>query len=423
MKKRVLSLILTLIMVLSLLPAASAAGSEMRVAAQCLYELGLFKGTGTNADGTPIFDLDKTPTRNQAVIMLVRLLGKEEEALAGDWDLPFTDVVKGSTSYYYIGYAYANGLTNGTTATTYSGGNPIRANQYITFVLRALGYTSGEDFKVSTAWEFSDEIGLTDGRYNAKTTTFKRGDVAFVSKSSLGVQLHEESRTLAEKLIAGGVFTAQQYEKAIEPPVILKETDVINPAVYFSIEGRMLGADEGYRTAAGSYVVTPYLRGERFTEFEVECEYGTGTVKKNADGTFTVKFPAKDSLDIALWYDFTEYETVDENGNKSTSIGRTKRSLTFSPPIANKGFVLSRNGKNILPGTGFGDNFSPFFVTEIYYNGVRLEDYTVTAAEGAPFTASIQADGTLLMMKNKRGRGKITVTYQGKTATFEVVMG
>ena len=107
--KKFLGLILALMMVLSMVPAASAVATD-KDSAEILYELGLFRGTGTNDDGTPIFDLQKTPTRNQAIIMLVRLLGKEEEALAGEWDLPFTDVVKGSTSYYYIGHAYANGL-------------------------------------------------------------------------------------------------------------------------------------------------------------------------------------------------------------------------------------------------------------------------------------------------------------------------
>lgn len=49
-------------------------------AAQNLYELGLFNGTGTDTDGNPIFDLDRAPTRHEAVTMLVRLLGKGEEA-------------------------------------------------------------------------------------------------------------------------------------------------------------------------------------------------------------------------------------------------------------------------------------------------------------------------------------------------------
>ncbi len=226
MKKRFVCLLLVLIMVLSMVPVASAVAMD-KDSAEILYELGLFRGTGTNADGTPIFDLEKTPTRNQAIIMMVRLLGKEEEALAGDWELPFTDVVKGSTSYYYIGYAYANGLTNGTTATTYSGGNPIRANQYITFVLRSLGYVSGEDFNVSTAWELSDKLGITDGRYNQHTAgDFSRGDVANISMDALaGVQKGKEE-TLAEKLIGDEVFTRSQYEKAVEDITPPKE----NPA-------------------------------------------------------------------------------------------------------------------------------------------------------------------------------------------------
>ena len=199
MKKKFLCLMLTLVMVFSLVPSAVAANDEATQAAQTLYELGLFKGTGTNPDGTPIFDLDKTPTRNQAIIMLVRLLGKEEEALKGTWDLPFTDVDKNSTVYSYIGYAYANGLTSGTTATTYSGSNPIKANQYITFVLRAMGYVSGEDFTVSTSYEFSDKLGITNGQY-ANVTGFTRGDVAIISNRALDVPRKGESAPLIDTL-------------------------------------------------------------------------------------------------------------------------------------------------------------------------------------------------------------------------------
>ena len=182
MKKKIISLILAIVMLCSIIPTAFAASDEATSAAEALYELGLFKGTGTNSDGTPIFDLDKTPTRNQAIIMLIRLLGKEEEALAGTWSIPFTDVTDNMKPY--IGYAYTNGLTNGYTATTYCGTNPIKANQYIAFVLRSLGYESGKDFSVSTAWEMSDKIGLTDGRYNANSS-FTRGDVAIISYTAL----------------------------------------------------------------------------------------------------------------------------------------------------------------------------------------------------------------------------------------------
>ena len=77
MKKRLLCMILTLIMIFFLVPSAAAASNEATGAAETLYELGLFKGTGTNSDGTPIFGLDRAPSRAEAVTMLVRLLGKE----------------------------------------------------------------------------------------------------------------------------------------------------------------------------------------------------------------------------------------------------------------------------------------------------------------------------------------------------------
>ena len=208
--KKIIFLMLTLSMLFCLVPSASAASDEANEAAEALYDLGLFKGTGTNPDGTPIFDLDKTPTRNQAVIMLVRLLGKEEDALAGEWELPFTDVSKGSTAYPYIGYAYANGLTSGTTTTTYSGTAPIKANQYITFVLRALGYESGKDFQVGTAYLLSDQLGITDGEYVNATTSFTRGDVAKISLAAHNTT--DLSLAIAkEKFVA--YLTTPQYTK------------------------------------------------------------------------------------------------------------------------------------------------------------------------------------------------------------------
>ncbi|MDR0917585.1 MAG: S-layer homology domain-containing protein [Oscillospiraceae bacterium] len=152
-------------------------------AAYKLNSLGLFNGVGENANGTPNFALDRAPTRAEAVTMLVRLLGKETEALAGAWTTPFTDVAEWAEPY--IGYAYTHGLTNGTGDTTFSGESSVTAAQYITLVLRALGYSSDRDFAWDKSWELSDVIGLTDGSYNAGTTTFLRGDVAVISFGAL----------------------------------------------------------------------------------------------------------------------------------------------------------------------------------------------------------------------------------------------
>ena len=214
MKKKLLSILLiTALIVTMTAPAAFAASTEANAAADTLYALGLFKGKGTNADGTPIYALDSAPTRNEAVTMLVRLLGKEEEAKAGSWSIPFTDVEEWAKPY--VGYAYTNGLTKGTSEKSFGGEDIVTASQYITFVLRALGYDSSTDFKWDAAWELSDSIGVTDGSYKA-TSSFLRGDAAIISADALTTKQKNSTQTLAQKLITEGVFTQAQYEKNIQ---------------------------------------------------------------------------------------------------------------------------------------------------------------------------------------------------------------
>lgn len=198
--KRFLAIILSVTLLCTFVPAASAsvASVDAEHAAQSLYDLGLFQGTGNNADGTPNFDLDRTPTRAEAVTMLVRLLGKDAEAKAGTWETPFTDVADWAKPY--VGYAYTNGLTTGTSDTTFGGDATVNATQYLTFVLRALGYTSGTDFQWDSAWTKSDEIKLTIGVYNANTANFTRGDVAYISESALYTKGKGEDKTLGEKM-------------------------------------------------------------------------------------------------------------------------------------------------------------------------------------------------------------------------------
>lgn len=220
--RRLLSL-LALLLLSALAPAALAVEAEdpYLSSAEALHDLGLFQGTGTNADGTPIYDLDKTPTRNQALIMLVRLLGKEAGAKAGAWDIPFTDVSEGMKPY--VGYAYANGLTKGYTAESFRGTQRIPGNQYVSFLLRALGYESGKDFEVSQATAFSDEIGLTAGQSLAN---FTRGDVAQLSVAALSTPLKDSETTMMQKLQADGVIPTEA-ETPERPAYLLP--DVVAP--------------------------------------------------------------------------------------------------------------------------------------------------------------------------------------------------
>ena len=218
MKKKFLPVLLAFALALSILPPAFAASDEAVNAANALHEMGLFNGTGTDANGNPVFELDRQPTRNEAVTMLVRLLGKEAEAKAGTWSTPFTDVADWAKPY--VGYAYANGLTTGDSPTTFGGEQTATSAQYITFVLRALGYQSGTDFQWDRAWELSDQLGFTPKRQyenggawditvsgnstNMRGRYFVRGDIAAISYNALSMKMKGADKTLLEN-VRGGV--------------------------------------------------------------------------------------------------------------------------------------------------------------------------------------------------------------------------
>lgn len=203
--KRTISLMLALLLSLALaVPAWAADPVEEENAAWSLYHLGLFQGTDTDEDGFPVFSLDTAPTRAQGVTMLVRLLGQEEAALERPWTAPFADVPDWAKPY--VGYAYEEGLTTGRSETVFDPDSTISATEYLTFLLRALGYVSGEDFAWDAAWTLSDKLGLTDGSYNQETNLdFDRGDVAVLSAGALDIAQKGSDQTLREKLAEQGI--------------------------------------------------------------------------------------------------------------------------------------------------------------------------------------------------------------------------
>ncbi|MFQ7241645.1 S-layer homology domain-containing protein, partial [Agathobaculum sp.] len=103
--------------------------------AQMLCDLGLFRGTENG------FELEKPMTRAEAAAMLTRFLGAEQEALAGEWEHPFTDVPQWAEPY--VGWLYESGLTKGVSGTVYGAGEDVTCGQYCTFLARA---STDEDY-------------------------------------------------------------------------------------------------------------------------------------------------------------------------------------------------------------------------------------------------------------------------------------
>lgn len=169
--------------------------------AQMLYDLGLFKGTDKG------FALEKSMTRAEASVMLTRLLGAEKTALAGNWKHPFTDVPQWADKY--VGWLYQNGLTKGVSATLYGSQRNVTCGQYCIFLTRA--HLDADSYQ-GTAFVDNDEVRQTDEE------GFIRGDAVSLSARLLSTNYakngDESGRSVAEKLIDDGVFTAEQFKNA-----------------------------------------------------------------------------------------------------------------------------------------------------------------------------------------------------------------
>ena len=88
---------------LTLAPVATASAAEAPsaefLAADTLNKIGLFLGHGDDADGNPIYDLGSGIDRLTGLVMFVRMMGAEDEALSGNYHLPFVDVPSWASGY------------------------------------------------------------------------------------------------------------------------------------------------------------------------------------------------------------------------------------------------------------------------------------------------------------------------------------
>jgi len=224
-RKRLLSLLIAIVLCLGMaLPAM--ADSEARnfsfeeELAYGLKALGLFEGVSERN-----FDLERAPTRTEALIMLIRLLGRDADARDSAYVTPFKDVADWAKGY--VGYGYKIGLTEGETAELFGSTSNASASMYLTFILRALGYSEGEgaDYVWDAPWNLAEDVGILPGTVDREN--FLRADIVTISYAALSAKIKGSDMTLAEVLIENGVFTLEKFEACIDSDAVASE-DVDN---------------------------------------------------------------------------------------------------------------------------------------------------------------------------------------------------
>lgn len=305
--KRLITLVLCIAIIITIVPVGSSATpirdtSYENSLAQELKMLGLFKGVSdTN------FDLNREPSRIEAIVMLIRFIGKEYAAMNGNWNHPFNDVPKWADKY--IGYAYSNGLTNGISSTQYGAG-PANAQMFLTFILRALGYSDRNnlDFTWNNPYDLARHVGILSDQVDL--SRFWRADVVLVSYAALEANINNSSQKLAERLIESGVFSLTQYEslKADNSTIVNKDPvssnltaqdifRICSPSVFYitttDIDGNAYKIGSGFFIHESGIAITNYHVLENAISASIKTTNGNsypieGILKYDVDKDYAV---------------------------------------------------------------------------------------------------------------------------------------
>ncbi len=173
--KKILSLVLVLAM---LLTSFSFAAADPVTVGEELKALGVLKGD-ENGNLKP----EQNLTAEQAIIVLVRLMGKEADAKATTTAPSFTDVPAGNYYAPYIAYAQLQGWTNGEGNGKFGFGKTVTIERIYGFMLKALGYTT-----LATNAEFvakATELGLNKDVTAEAGKDVLRGQVFLVMNNTL----------------------------------------------------------------------------------------------------------------------------------------------------------------------------------------------------------------------------------------------
>ena len=178
--KRALSLGLTAAMISGLMVMGSSAASYADVtsednveAIEVLEAVGIMIG-----DENGNFNPDQNVTRNEMAVVMSNLM---EYNVASYKDTsPFTDVP--SWAEPYVAACWTNGITAGTSATTYGGSDNVTTSQAALMLMKALGYFQysqdfGNDWQLATATKGND-IDLFNGVDSGLREAMTRNDLA-----------------------------------------------------------------------------------------------------------------------------------------------------------------------------------------------------------------------------------------------------
>jgi|GEM_PF-5321608 len=182
--------------------------------ANALSHLGLFLGTENG------FELSRNISRVEALVTIVRLLDREEEARAEKLSTTFSDVPEWAADY--AGYGQAHKIMLGYSETEMGAADSVTARQYLTMLLRVLGHDDAAgDFSYDDSVSYAYETGLIDYwsyTYFKADPKLTRNEIVYLMYSAL----YAVPATAGEPLILQLAFKSDEWTRRVAASLLSK---------------------------------------------------------------------------------------------------------------------------------------------------------------------------------------------------------
>ena len=390
--KRALSLGLTAAMISGLMVMGSSAASSYTDVAdtdnveaiEVLKTVGIMIG-----DESGDFNPDQNVTRNEMAVVMSNLMAYNVASYKDT--SPFTDVP--SWAEPYVAACYTNGITAGTSATTYGGSENVTTAQAALMLMKALGYFQyssdfGSDWQLSTATQ-GNKIDLFVGVDSALKEAMTRNDLAQLVLNTLEAGTVEAetdgSFSVGDVTFVSGVkynyvTSGEKYADSIEKSLTANTDASVSFGKIVQLGEKLYQGDltkeEGYDDFGRPANVWEYQSKE------------IGTFAKTADYTYTAKVTSKALYNEVGKTAADNYEwTVSFNGE---SVKYEGENLSANKTDDDKDFVQKALGGDARTGNGV--------ITEVY---VDSTDKTVDIAIIEYYAAEVyevnEDDGTITL--------------------------
>ncbi len=324
--KRALSLVLSAAMMVGMMAVGTSAAkfsdvdsSDNLEAIELMAMIGVMEGTGDDT-----FEPDRLVTRNEMAVVICNLMDLKLNGFHN-----FTDVPEWADKY--VGAMYINGLTSGTSATTYGGAANVTTTEAALMIMKTLGYF---EYQV----EFEDDWQLATIKRATLLNLFEdidagvkdaltRGEVAQMVMNALTQQL-VVARDNSSNIVVNGNGTNVSITDSDYGYEYVKETD---GTAYLLMEKLY----DGKLTANGS-------EADDFLRPATKWTYtGNGKVE-------TIKAADEPALVLTAETSEDDMTKILKDYNKNSQIDVHVDGVTVATDIAKGGvYAYTANGRTV----------------------------------------------------------------------------